>query len=154
MLFQHSPDLAEVRNGAGKAIQTIDNDSGDLPGLHRFHQLLEGRAVGVLAGEPLVVKDEGFITGIAFAILDLRLDGDAILLFHGLAGVNGVHDRASLTSLPHGNAYGAHRGACGAGQEKAQAFAMKCSMICRLSMLVVKMMYDSHGSILLQGNNM
>ena len=125
-----------------------------MPGLHRFHQLLEGRAVGVLAGEPLVVKDEGFITGIAFAILDLRLDGDAILLFHGLAGVNGVHDRASLTSLLHNNTSGSHCGARRAGQEKAQAFAMKCSMICRLSMLVVKMMYDSHGSILLQGYNM
>ena len=90
----------------------------------------------------------------AEAILDLRLDGDAILLFHGLAGVNGVHDRASLTSLLHNNTSGSHCGARRAGQEKVQASTVECDMGCKIWMLVVKMMHDSHGSILLQGYNM
>ena len=116
MLLQLGPNLAEVCNGAGEAVEPIDDDLRDLPSLHCLHQLLEGWAVCILAREPPVVKDEGGLTGKTPTVVDLCFYGNAILFFNRLSGIDGIHDGSrSLTGLLCHHTGGLDSGAVGAG---------------------------------------
>jgi hypothetical protein len=55
MLIEELDQFCEVGQGAGQAIDLIDDDDVDLAGLHVLQELLQGRPVGIAAREAAVV---------------------------------------------------------------------------------------------------
>ena len=51
MLFQVLVDLHEINQRPAETVQLVDDDGVDLPGFNISQELLQGRAVGIAAGE-------------------------------------------------------------------------------------------------------
>ena len=98
MPFQDLPQPSKVGDGAGEAVQPVDDDLLDQPFLYVLYHPLESGAVGVLAGIALVLVDAELRSGLLPAQVDLPLDGEAVRLVHGLPGIDRVQDGHLLSS--------------------------------------------------------
>ena len=102
MLVEQFDQLGEVGQRAGQAVDLVDDDDIDLPAPNILQQSLQGRAVGIAAGEAAIVilgsnqrpAGMGLASDIGLRGIILGIEGVEVL-FQPLVGGDAGIDRAA-----------------------------------------------------------